>query len=125
MKDTMAHLHLVCQDWQRELAFYKGEIPFFRKRLEEIVSKNTAHEILTQAEHFENKFSIMLGNYDELLHDVHLLDTSLLHDAAEKPAYIHVKMVETDDQLVALMEDTAADFRATKNEFYRFLSKYL
>ena len=40
MKDTTAHLHIICQDWTRTLQFYKGEIPFFKKRLEEIATKN-------------------------------------------------------------------------------------
>ena len=41
MKNSISHLHAVCQDWTRELKFYKSETPIFKKRLEEIVQKNT------------------------------------------------------------------------------------
>lgn len=125
MKNSIAHLHAVCLDWTRELKFYKTEIPFFKKRLEEIVSKNTADDILRQVEHFENKFKIMNLHYDELLHDLKLMDESLLNEAAHKPSYISIKMKEDDTNLEELMEFTAADFNQTKMEFYTFLAKYL
>jgi len=125
MKDSISHLHVVCQDWTRELEFYKNEIPFFKKRLEEIVSKNTSTEIRSESEHFENKFHIMNTHFDELLHDINLKNESLLREAATKPTYINLKMIENDDDLQALMDYTASDFNNTRKEFYTFLAKYL
>ena len=52
MKLSISHLHLLCQDWTRELTFYKTEIDFFKNRLDEIVSKNTDTEVRAQADHF-------------------------------------------------------------------------
>ena len=94
MKDSMAHVHLMCEDWKRELLYFKSEIPFFRKKLEEVASKNTAQEVMIQVEHFENKFRIMSENLDEVLHDVNLKNQSILDRAAEQPKYINVKMIE-------------------------------
>ena len=122
MKDTLAHLHLICEDWKRELDFFKTEIRYLRKRLEEIASKNTSMDVLTNVEHFENKFRIMGIHVDELHHDVNLKNEALLKEAAEKPAYINVKMIASDENLIDLMSDTSSDFHATKKEFYRFLS---
>ena len=93
MKDSISHQHVLCNDWTRELQFYKTELPIFKSRLGEIVSKNTAKDILSQAEHFENKFKIMDLHYDELLHDLKLKDQALLGQAAAKPNYLHIKMV--------------------------------
>ncbi|MEA5459015.1 hypothetical protein VB796_08205 [Arcicella sp. LKC2W] len=125
MKDTISHLHVMCKDWLRELEFYKTEIPFFKKRLDEVASKNTSKDIKIEVEHFENKFYIMNLHLDELLHDVKLKEESLIQNAIEQPKYINVKMIETDESLEDLMEFTATDFKDTKKEFYQFLSKYL
>jgi hypothetical protein len=125
MKDTISHIHVMCKDWIRELQFYQSEIPFFKKRLEEIVSDYTSNDILAQVDHFENKFYIMNNHYDELLHDVNLKEQSIMDKAAVNPKYINVKMIEMDGQIEDLMEFTAFDFSNTKKEFYQFLSKYL
>jgi hypothetical protein len=125
MKDTISHLHVMCKDWLRELDFYKTEIPFFKKRLDEVASKNTSKDIKVEVEHFENKFYIMNIHLDELLHDVKLKEESLIQNAIEQPKYINVKMIETDENLEDLMEFTATDFKETKKEFYQFLAKYL
>lgn len=125
MKDTISHLHVMCKDWLRELDFYKNEIPFFKKRLDEVASKNTSKDIKVEVEHFENRFYIMNLHLDELLHDVKLKEEALIQNAIEQPKYINVKMIETDENLEDLMEFTATDFKDTKKEFYQFLSKYL
>jgi hypothetical protein len=125
MKDSLAHLHLICEDWKRELDFFKIEIVYLRKRLEEIASKNTSMDVLKHVEHFENKFSIMAIHVDELYHDVHLKNEALLKEAAKKPMYINVKMIASDENLIDLMSDTSTDFHATKKEFYRFLSNVM
>ena len=88
MKDTISHLHVMCKDWLRELDFYKTEIPFFKKRLDEVASKNTSKDIKVEVEHFENKFYIMNLHLDELLHDVKLKEESLIQNAIEKPKEI-------------------------------------
>ncbi len=125
MKDTISHVHSMCKDWTRELQFYQSEIPFFKKRLEEIVSDYTAKDVLAQVDHFENKFYIMNNHFDELLHDVKLKEESIMNEAADKPKYINVKMIEMDGKIEDLMGFTAQDFSDTKKEFYQFLSKYL
>jgi hypothetical protein len=123
MKDTIAHVHLMCEDWKRELDFFKTEIVYLRKRLEEVASKNTSKDVLIEVEHFENKFRIMSIHVDELKHDVNLKNESLLKEAAEKPNYINVKMIDEDVDLIELMNDTSSDFHSTKKDFYKFLSK--
>ena len=125
MKDSTAHLHLICEDFKRTLQFYKSEIPFYKKRLEEISIKNTAEEIRKQVEHFENKFIAMNENLDVLMHDVNIKQDAILKDAKEKPDFINLKVNETADDLKALIDYTAKEFAETKEHFYRFLSEHL
>ena len=125
MKDSTAHLHLICEDFKRTLQFYKSEIPFYKKRLEEISIKNRAEEIRKQIEHFENKFIAMNENLDVLMHDVNIKQDAILKDAKEKPDFINLKVNETADDLKALIDFTAKEFAETKEHFYRFLSEHL
>lgn len=118
-------MHLLCEDWKRELMFFKDEIPVLQSRLEEVVSKNTDKDILAQAEHFENKFRVMHNNLDELLHDVGLKKSAVDAQAAAKVNYISVKMIENDENLEELMSYTAKDFYETKSDYYKFLSKVM
>ncbi|HNB81152.1 MAG TPA: hypothetical protein PLP14_03580 [Chitinophagaceae bacterium] len=122
-KDSIAHVHILCEEWTRELQFFKSELSYLKTRLSEIASKNTGSEVMKDVEHFENKFRIMGIHVDELLHDVKLKNEALMKEAAAKPNYINVKMIEADDNLLDLMDDTTSDFYNTKREFYRFLSK--
>ncbi len=124
-KDSIAHVHMLCEEWMRELAFYKSEIPYLRKRLEEIASKNTSADIMKEVDHYENKFKIQSTHIDELIHDVKLKNENLLKEAAAKPNYINVKMIEADHNLLDLMSDTSSDFYGTKSSFYKFLSRTL
>lgn len=125
MKDSILHLHVLCEDWLRELRFYKNEIPFFRTRLEAIAPRYTSTEVLAEVEHFENKFRILDTHCDELLHDVKLKHQSIISEATARPNYIGVKMIEADEKIPELMEYTANDFASTKREFYNFLSRYM
>ncbi len=125
MKESMAHVHLMCEDWKRELKYFKSEVPFFRKKLEEVASKNTSQEIMVQVEHFENKFRIMSENLDELLHDVNLKNQAILDQASIQPKYINVKMIEGYEVIHEEMESTARDFFDTKKAYYNFLAGVL
>jgi uncharacterized protein YlxP (DUF503 family) len=125
MKDSLSHLHLVCEDWKRELLFMQDEIPVLKSRLSEVVSKNTTTDVLKQVEHFENKFNILRLHLDELLHDVNLKINAIQSQAMAKPNYISVKMVESDAQLEDLMHTNTLDFYDTKKTYYKFLSKVM
>lgn len=125
MKESIAHLHALCEDWKRDLQFYKDEIPVLRKRLEEVVAKNTSDDVLKNVEHFENKFSIMNQNYDDLMHDINLKNDTLSGQAESQAKYINVKMFDKDEDMESSMQSIASDFYDTKRSYYRFLSQVL
>ena len=125
MKDTLSHLHVYTKDWIREIQFYKSEIPFFKKRLEEIAGDYSSKEILAQVDHFENRLLIMRNHYDELLHDLNLKEQEILGNAAANPKYINAKMLEIDSKILDLVDYTTHEFKDFKSEFYTFLSKYM
>lgn len=125
MKESIAQQHLICEDWKRELKFFKDDILVLRNRLGEVASKNTSQDVLKEVEHFENKFKIMDTHIDELLHDVQVKQDELSSQAATQARYISVKMNETDLNLEDLMLFTSRDFHQTKNDYYKFLSRVM
>lgn len=125
MKESIAQQHIICEDWKRELNFFKDEITILRKRLDEVAGKNTAQPIMVEVEHFENKFKILDIHIDELLHDIQIKSDELNSQAATQSKYIHVKMNDSDLQLEDMMLTNSKDFHETKNSYYKFLSKVL
>ena len=125
MKESIAKLHNMCEDWKRELLFFKDELPVLRKRLDEIVSKNTAQDVLQEVEHFENKFKILGTHVDELLHDLTIKTDEINAQVATQSKYINVKMFDADAHLEDLMLTTSKDFHETKNSYYKFLAKVM
>lgn len=125
MKDSMAHVHLMCEDWKRELKYFKEEMTFFRGKLDEVASKNTNMDVLAQVEHFENKFMIMSGNINEAMHDVKLKSKAIMDRAGVQPNYINVKMVGGYEEIQDEMDMVTKDFYQTKKDYYKFLAEVL
>ncbi|MCC6818405.1 MAG: hypothetical protein IT245_05915 [Bacteroidia bacterium] len=125
MKESIAQQHIICEDWNRELRFFKDDIAILRKRLDEVAAKNTSMDIMKEVEHFENKFKILDIHMDELLHDVQMKMDNLNSQAAAQVKYINVKMNDAEMRLDDLMHTTSKDFQETKNNYYKFLSKVM
>ncbi len=125
MKDSLSHLHSVCEDWKKELQFFRDEIRVLRNRLGDIVLKNNNYnkDILPQVDHFENKFRILETHVKELMRDVKGKDKAISSQVAAQPKHINVRMVETDQTIEDLMLITSKDFYDTKNEYYKFVSE--
>src|SRR6185295_14072078 len=66
----IAELHAEHTEWLQKLDFYADEITIMKKRLEEIVSKNSSEEIRAQVEHFQNQVIVQKENIDELKHAI-------------------------------------------------------
>ena len=125
MKDSIAHQHILAEDWRRELQFFRDELVILRKRLDEVAARNTSKDIMVEVEHYENKFKVMAQDYDELIHDVGVMETSLKGAAVSKPDFINTKMVDTNGRVEALMRIVSSDFYETRHSFYEFLVKVL
>jgi hypothetical protein len=112
-------------EWINTLGFYEDELMICKKRLLEVVSKNTSKEIMQMVEHFQNQFLVQSENIDILRHDInqHLkrMATEIqLHaghiDKEELPVHFLLKdRFEMEQQV----------FTNLKEEFKQFLSKVL
>lgn len=116
---------MLAEDWRRELQFFRDELVILRRRLDEVAARNTSKDIMVEVEHYENKFKVMAQDYDELLHDIGAMETSLKGASASKLHYTSVKMIEANGRLEDLMRNTSSDFYETKHKFYSFLVKVM
>lgn len=123
MKDSIAHQHILAEDWRRELLFFRDELVILRKRLDEVAARNNGRDIMAEVEHYENKFKVMAQDYDELMHDIGTMESSLKGASVSKPQYTSKKMVEANGHLEDLMRSTSSDFYETRHKFYSLLVK--
>lgn len=125
MKASLNFLHHQDNDWLRELEFYKEELSILTKRLEEAVSKNTDKNVLAQAEHFQNKFVVLLEEVNILKRDIHIREQQIENIATNKPEHIDEKFNTVRNIVLSRMKDLAQNIADTRFEFNRFLSKNL
>ncbi|HMG13813.1 MAG TPA: hypothetical protein VK590_00130 [Saprospiraceae bacterium] len=127
MKQTQKHsaeLHAEIKEWISQLEFYKAEIKFFQKQLEEIVTKYTSQDVLMEVEHFQNQFIRQIEVTDELRHDIKQEENELLKLAQQNPASDHV-LIDDHVELREKANEYVIIITDLKEEFRRFLEKYM
>ncbi|HEY9000738.1 MAG TPA: hypothetical protein VIM89_05265 [Mucilaginibacter sp.] len=107
------------------LTFYEQEIDILKKRLEEIASKNTGHEVSEGIEHFQNQFIIHSEKIDELKHAFHSNLQALEVQILETTAYADEGSLDDNEHLYDqyLMEETLLN--ELRHEFLRFAAKWM
>ena len=109
-----SHLTNKPRELQHLLDFYLQEIQFLEKLLTEVVNKNTSHEALLEAEHFQKK------NIDELRNRI-LQNHHLATDEAKIHAgRVDVRLVAENENIgeeVHQLERIIADLRAAYKKY--------
>jgi aspartyl-tRNA synthetase len=115
-----SHLTNKPLELQHLLDFYFQEIQFLEKLLTEVVNKNTSHEALSEAEHFQNQFLIQRKNIDELKNRIlqnHHLTTE---EAKIHAGRVDVRLVAENENIgeeVHQLERIIADLRAAYKKY--------
>lgn len=81
----LADLHFEHLTWTRQFEFYKSELHFFKKMLEEVAQRNTDNDILREVEKFQNQFTVQRDVIDRFLHSIHLHADALEKDVTVNP----------------------------------------
>jgi hypothetical protein len=118
-------MHHQDTDWLRELDFYKLETGILTKRLEEIVTKNTAEDIRAGVEHLQNRFIMLRERLDSIAHNIHIRERLVEQEAAGKPGHINEHSKKVNDNLQKDMKDFTSSFADTRFELNEFVAKYL
>jgi hypothetical protein len=108
--------------WIRQLEFFKQENAYLKYRLAAVVDHKTGKDILTLAEHFQNRFILNDELIDELHYDVTLQEQLFVK---EDNSARDSKTLSRQDKFRNEMEYFEKDFINLKNEFNKYLSAAL
>lgn len=118
-------LHHDHRIWLNELSFYADELKIFKERLEYVVMRNTDHDFLARAEHFQNLFLRQREVRDVIRHEIKQAENHIEKYAKEHPiALDHVHFVN-HHHLVDQMETYRKLYHEMKEDFMKFLAKWM
>lgn len=125
MKSSVNTMHHQDSDWLRELDFYKLETGILTKRLEEVVSQNTAEDIRAGVEHLQNRFILLRERLDTIAHNIRIRERLVEQEAIAKPGHTNEHSKTVNENLQRDMKDFTASFADTRFELNEFVAKYL
>jgi hypothetical protein len=118
-------LHFEHEVWAKELAFLKDEVAFFERRLEELVTKNTNKDMLALLEQFQNRFIRQKEVIDELNHDINIHEDKLQQFIEQHPVAIDRVHFNDHSTLRNNIETNRKLYSELKEEFFKFMSKWM
>ena len=116
-------LHEEHKEWSSKLAFYKDDLKVMQNRVSEIASKNTAKDILSSVEHFQNQLIIQRNNMDELAHSINEHESYLIKKAKENQTAIDHQSVNDHPKMRDSFNSFEKVFTEVRKELNTFLSK--
>lgn len=125
MSMNIRHWNSAYNDWSRALKFYKEETVILRHRLQDIASKNTWQEVMSQVEHFENQFVLHTDVIEKLLHNIHENVAAIGKEAENYVGFI-------DDRLPAQLNKLEQQYIVEeklwlelRQSFHRFCAEWM
>lgn len=118
-------LHQENQEWLKKLSFYKDEIKFFQKRVDEIANLNTSKDFQAMVDHYQNQFFIQLDRINSIKHDIKSNEKTIEESVkGNSVAVDHRSMPDHNEQREKVLTFEEI-FLSLKEEFNNFLSKHL
>ncbi|HEX9150478.1 MAG TPA: hypothetical protein VF842_00245, partial [Flavobacterium sp.] len=111
--------------WLNKLAFYEDELKIMDNRILEVAKKNTAKEVRSLADHFNNQLIIQKEQIDILTHDIKSHELYLEAAALDNPNSIDTEKFfdhKKHRESIATFEKLFKDLR---EDLIEFLSKWM
>lgn len=118
-------LHFEHKVWERQLEFFKGEIDFFKRRLEEVSARYTAPEMKQKTEHFQNQFIIQRDEIDRFLHGIHVHEDELAAEAKRNPVAVNHRLLEDHPEERERFATFEKLYTEMKGEYMIYLRRYM
>ncbi|MEO8068939.1 MAG: hypothetical protein ABI599_14675 [Flavobacteriales bacterium] len=119
----ISDLHSDHSLWRNALDFYKDEISILEHRIEEIVKRNNAPEVMAELEHFQNQFIRQRELVDEMSHELNVHEDALAKEAKDHPIAVDHRLFADHGHHREAMSTFETIYRALKTEFMAWLSK--
>lgn len=121
-KEYLDIAHANNLQWKKAMEFYKEEIAYMRKMLEEVNKKNTSKEFKIIVSHFENQFTINGEVVDELDHEINLREDYITRRIKENVVGYDHRVIKQYAELKGKLSVFEKLFAELKKSFYNFLS---
>ena len=118
-------LHTEHREWLNKLDFYKQDLDFLKKRLEEVAANNTASDIMAMVEHFQNQFIIQKNEIDEFRHAIKEHENHLEAAINTNPTAVNRQRLTDHPDMRERMERFEKLFQELRMELLKFVSKYI
>ncbi|WP_372793981.1 hypothetical protein, partial [Lutibacter sp.] len=111
--------------WKGELLFWEDELKSFKNRLEELVNLWTDKSMLAQLEHYQNQFLIHEKTINELQECISAHEINIAAHSKKGEEILDTMLVKKHIECRNKMEVQRHIYGDLKNEFFKFLTKYM
>ena len=118
-------LHFEHENWNRELLFWEDELTSFQNRLDELVLRWTAKEVLAEVEKFQNHIIVHREAIVSIKNQIELHETNMADHYKKEEDVLNKDLVSKHELLRYKIEIQRNLFNEFKGNFFRFLTKYL
>lgn len=118
-------LHFEHKLWRRELFFWEDELKSFKIRLDELVKRWGDKEMLAQLEQFQNQFIIQQNAIDKLQDHINVHETIIANSSKKGKDLLDISLVKMHVEFRDKMEIQRHIYRDLKDDFFKFLTKYM
>ena len=118
-------LHFEHENWNRELLFWEDELISFQNRLDELVLRWTAKEVLAEVEKFQNHIIVHREAIVSIKNQIELHETNMADHYKKEEDVLNKDLVSKHELLRYKIEIQRNLFNEFKGNFFRFLTKYL
>ena len=118
-------LHFEHEHWLREIDFWEDELKSFTRRLEELVTRWSSHDVLSEIEKFQNQFTIQKEEFDSLKNQIDMHEKNMADHYEKNEDVLNKMFVNQHITLREVMETERNLYGSLKREFFQFLTKYM
>ncbi|MDF0715413.1 hypothetical protein PY092_04565 [Muricauda sp. 334s03] len=127
MENTLIYdsdLHFEHKQWELELEFWKDELKTFKNRLNELIGRYEAPDVLAKLEHFQNEFILHGSVIEELEETIEEHESNMAEHSKIGEVALDVSLVDKHVKFRKRMETQRQIYADLKIEFFQFLTEY-
>lgn len=108
-----------------KVEFYKFDITILQNRLEEVAKKNSAPEVLSMVEHFQNQYILQNEQSDILDHEIKESRKKIEDEVNRNPVAVDHRKMNDNYELREKVEQYEKLMAALRSESIRFFAKWM
>ena len=93
--------------------------------MEEVVSKNTGHSVLAEAEKFQNQFIVQNDNIDHIRHFINVEENKIEKIVNANPVAVDHRKIEHSEVQKDLIDNFEKNFKQLRIDFNAYIAKWI